>query len=146
MKPGPVDLGDAREAPQILRCVVGVRFAEAGALATALGTCGTGELHQFRIAVKRLRYALERFAEIDPLFEATTAHLAHLQDALGETRDCDLLLAALPPTMPKTRARLLEHRMTNALYAQRLWNDALVLMGETFRFTARELVAAPREN
>lgn len=84
MKPGPVDLGDAREAPQILRCVVGVRFAEAGALATALGTCGTGELHQFRIAVKRLRYALERFAEIDPLFEATTAHLAHLQARWGK--------------------------------------------------------------
>jgi CHAD domain-containing protein len=146
VKPGPVDLGDAREATQILRCVIGVRFAEAGALAAALASGGTVELHQFRIAVKRLRYTLERLAAIDPLFEATATHLAHLQDALGETRDSDLLLRALPPTMPKTRARLLEHRVTNALHAQRLWNDALVLLGETFRFTAREPDAAPHEN
>jgi CHAD domain-containing protein len=137
VKPGAVDLGDAREAPEILQCVIGVRFAEAGALAAALASGGTVELHQFRIAVKRLRYGLERLAAIDPLFEATATHLAHLQDALGETRDCDLLLHALPPTMPKTRARLLEHRLTNALHAQKLWNDALVLLGETFRFKAR---------
>jgi CHAD domain-containing protein len=143
VKPGPVDLGEAREAPQVLRCVIGVRFAEAGAQAAALVGGGTDELHQFRIAIKRLRYVLERFAEIDPLFEVTAEHLAHLQDALGETRDCDLLLRALPPTMPKTRGRLLEHRTTNALYAQRLWKDALVLLGETFRFTAREPVGAP---
>jgi CHAD domain-containing protein len=142
VKPGPVDLGEAREAAQILRCIVGVRFAEAGAQAGALRTGGTDELHQFRIAVKRLRYALERFAEIDPLFEATATHLAHLQDALGETRDCDLLLRALPPTMPKTHGRLLEHRLTNALRAQKLWNDALILLGEAFRLKAREPVAA----
>jgi CHAD domain-containing protein len=146
VKPGPVDLGDAREAPDILRRVIGVRLAEAGALAAALGSAGTAELHQFRIAVKRLRYAFERLAAIDPLFEATATHLSHLQDALGETRDCDLLLAALPPTMPQTRARLLDHRLANALHAQRLWNDALVLLGETFRFTARESGAAPHAN
>jgi CHAD domain-containing protein len=143
VKPGPVDLGDTREAPQILRLVIGVRLAEAGALAAALGSGGSAELHQFRIAVKRLRYAFERFAAIDPLFEATATHFEHLQDALGETRDCDLLLHALPPTMPKTRARLLEHRLTNALHAQRLWSDALVLLGETFRFTTRGTDAAP---
>jgi CHAD domain-containing protein len=146
VKPGPVDLGEAREAPEILRCIIGVRLAEAGALANALGSGGTDELHQFRIAVKRLRYAFERLAAIDPLFDVTAAHLSHLQDALGETRDCDLLLRALPPTMPKTRAVLLEHRLTNALHAQRLWNDALVLLGETFRFTSRALDAAPRAN
>jgi CHAD domain-containing protein len=121
-------------------------LAEAGALAAALGNGGTVELHQFRIAVKRMRYAFERFAAIDPLFEATVTHLSHLQDALGEARDCDLLLRALPPTMPKTRARLLEHRMTNALHAQRLWADALVLLGETFRFKGREPGAAPHAN
>jgi CHAD domain-containing protein len=142
VKPGPVDLGEAREAPQILRCIIGVRFAEVGAQAAALGTGGTNELHQFRIAVKRLRYALERFAQIDSLFEATATHLGHLQDALGETRDCDLLLRALPPTMPKTRARLLDHRLTNALHAQKLWKDALVLLGEAFRLKGREPDAA----
>jgi CHAD domain-containing protein len=146
MKPGPVDLGDARDASQILRLVIGVRLAEAGALATALGSGGTVELHQFRIAVKRLRYAFERLAATDPLFEATATHLSHLQDALGETRDCDLLLRALPPTMPMTRAKLLDHRLTNALHAQRLWNDALVLLGETFRFKGREPDAALHAN
>jgi CHAD domain-containing protein len=146
VKPGAVDLGEEREAPEILRRVIGVRLAEAGALSSALRSGGTNELHQFRIAVKRLRYAFERLAAVDPPFEATATHLSLLQDALGETRDCDLLQRALPPTMPKTRARLLEHRLTNALHAQRLWNDVLVLLGETFRFTAREPDAAPRVN
>jgi CHAD domain-containing protein len=146
VKPGAVDLGEEREAPEILRRVIGVRLAEAGALSSALRGGGTNELHQFRIAVKRLRYAFERLAAVDPPFEATAAHLSLLQDALGETRDCDLLQRTLPPTMPKTRARLLEHRLTNALHAQRLWNDVLVLLGETFRLTAREPDAAPREN
>jgi CHAD domain-containing protein len=134
MKPGPVHLDGAVAAPDVLRRVTGVRLAEAGALAHALQSGAPDDLHQFRIACKRLRYVLERFAAIDLPFEAAATHFSHLQDALGETHDCDLLLAALPPTMGKTRARLREHRLTNALHAQRLWSDALVLLGETFRF------------
>jgi CHAD domain-containing protein len=136
MKPGPVDLSAASEPADILRCVIGVRLAEAGALANALQSGKAEELHQFRIACKRLRYALERFGAIEPVFEATATHLSHLQDALGEAHDCDLLLLALPPPMVKTRDRLREHRLTNAIHAQRLWADALVLLGETFRFSA----------
>jgi CHAD domain-containing protein len=134
MRPGPVDLSGAKEPPEVLRRIAGVRLAEAGALASGLTSGDTVQLHQFRIACKRLRYTFERFATIDPLFAATATHFEHLQDALGETRDCDLLLTTLPPTMPKTRARLNDHRASNLDRARHLWTDALVLLGETFRF------------
>jgi CHAD domain-containing protein len=134
VKPSPVELDGARTPSDVLRRVTGVRLAEAGALASALQSTDPDGLHQFRISCKRLRYALERFAAFAPLFDTTASHFGHLQDALGEAHDCDLLLAQLPPTMPKTRARLLETRLGAALRASRLWNDALVLLGETIRF------------
>jgi CHAD domain-containing protein len=135
VKAGPVALDGATEPADVLRRVIGVRLAEAGGLAHALQTSEGEGLHQFRIACKRLRYALERLGAIDPPFESAALHFSRLQDALGEAHDCDLLLLALPPPMVKTRARLLENRLTAALRAQRLWNDALVLVGETFRFS-----------
>jgi CHAD domain-containing protein len=135
MKGARVELDGATEPADVLRRVIGVRVAEATALAAALQSGQSEGLHQFRIACKRLRYALERLGSIEPAFESAAAHFSHLQDALGEAHDCDLLLAALPPTMVKTRARLRETRLTAALRAQRLWHDAIVLVGETFRFS-----------
>jgi CHAD domain-containing protein len=134
VKPGFVELDAAAEPLDVLRTVTGVRLAEAVALAYAFRDGSPAALHQFRIACKRLRYGLERLAVLAPPLEAAAATFSHLQDALGEARDCDLLLAALPPTMPKTRTRLLEDRLTNVLHAARLWNDAVVLLGETLRF------------
>jgi CHAD domain-containing protein/predicted phosphodiesterase len=44
-------------------------------------------LHAFRVAVKRLRYALEAAAAIDPAADALARTLAEVQDAIGEGRD-----------------------------------------------------------
>ena len=67
-------------------------------------------LHDFRIACKRLRYALERFQTLEPSLEAIAERLRSLQDALGEAHDRDVLLAILPPTMPATERRLTSER------------------------------------
>jgi CHAD domain-containing protein len=135
MKPGPIDLDGAETPYDVLRRVTAARFAEAGSLAGALALGDPGALHRFRIACKRVRYALERFAALEPLFAAAAAHVERLTDALGETHDCDLLLAALPPAMPKTRATLYQRRAAHATAAQGLWNDALVLIAESVRYS-----------
>jgi CHAD domain-containing protein len=133
VKPARVAL-DAGLAPAaILRRVTVVRLAEAGALANALAAGAPAGLHQFRIACKRLRYTFERCAAIDALFEPLAAHFGRLQDALGNARDCELLLAALPAPMTKTRRRLHDYQRANLAHATRLWSDALVLLAQTFR-------------
>lgn len=81
-------------------------------------------LHQFRIAGKRLRYALERFADDDPSLRDGAERLARLQDALGEAHDRDVLLAILPPAMPQTQRRLHDEREGCVDDAVVLWAQA----------------------
>ena len=81
-------------------------------------------LHQFRIAGKRLRYALERFEEDDPALHEGTEQLARLQDALGEAHDRDVLLTILPPSMPQTQRRLQTERERYVDDAIALWAQA----------------------
>ncbi len=64
------------------------------------------ELHCLRIAVRRLRYAVDLFA---PLYAgrlaAAAPPLAELQGLLGEIHDADIWLAALPEFLAAERAR-----------------------------------------
>jgi len=82
----------------------------------ALAALPSEERHEFRIAAKRLRYAVEFFA---PLFKAKPAqryarNLADLQDALGILNDDAVALALLadlapaPDRLPAVQARLRE--------------------------------------
>jgi CHAD domain-containing protein/predicted phosphodiesterase len=48
---------------------------------------GSASLHAFRVAAKRLRYALEALAPIDPAAAALGASLAEVQDEVGDARD-----------------------------------------------------------
>ncbi len=81
-------------------------------------------LHQFRIAAKRLRYALERFEEVDPSLHDGARQLAQLQDALGEVHDRDVLLTILPVSMAGTQQRLQTERERYADEAAALWARA----------------------
>jgi len=68
------------------------------------------ELHQMRIAAKRLRYTMEVFA---PLYNnRMKPHLSAVKEAqeiLGEIHDCDVWAEALPRFIEEERQRTIEY-------------------------------------
>lgn len=125
MKPERVDLRGVSELHDIVERVVHIRQREVEALAAGLERRDKQGLHDFRIACKRLRYALERFADLDPSFEACAERFKALQEALGEAHDRDVLLTILPPAMGKTQRRLQEEREECVDRAVALWKQPL---------------------
>lgn len=110
MKAERVDLGSTGDVRELVERIVRVRSREARALTRALEARDRQGLHDFRIACKRLRYALERFQTLDPSLGDIAERLAALQDALGEAHDRDVLLAILPAAMNATERRLQTER------------------------------------
>ena len=121
MKPRRVDLRNARAARDVIDAIVRTRHEEATALSAALHNREPLPLHDFRIACKRLRYAMERFCKRVPEFKDPSERLAEIQDALGEAHDRDVLLAILPPMMPETERRLKAEREGLVDRAAALW-------------------------
>lgn len=61
-------------------------------------------LHELRIAVKRLRYAIELFQRCWPRSIATHAkHAARMQTALGDIHDCDVWIASIGKQIVRAR-------------------------------------------
>ena len=123
MKPEPVVLRRAASVEELVACVLRTRLTEVRKLAAQLNGRTKRGLHDFRIACKRLRYALERFAAVEPSLDAIGEGLACLQDALGEAHDRDVLLGILPPTMPATERRLRTRREACVNQAIMIWKD-----------------------
>jgi CHAD domain-containing protein len=68
------------------------------------------ELHEMRVAAKRLRYTLETFWPLYP--ESFTAHINHariMQETLGDIHDCDVWGELLPQFVQQERRRTLEY-------------------------------------
>ena len=128
MKPQRVDLRDARSIGDVAKSVLETRLREARALAGALERRERIDLHDFRIACKRLRYALERFEALDSMLALGADRLAQLQDELGEVHDRDVLLAILPPAMGQTERRLQSEREACVDRAIMLWSEVRGLM------------------
>lgn len=128
MKPKRVDLAGVDEVDELVERVVRTRLGEARTLAPGLQRRDKKELHDFRIACKRLRYALERFGSLEPSLEQVADKLASLQAALGEAHDRDVLLTILPPTMPLTERRLMNDRERCVDRANALWRELEQLM------------------
>ncbi|MGP8245813.1 MAG: CHAD domain-containing protein [Bryobacteraceae bacterium] len=94
-------LGAAANARRGLPPLVGAYF-RAGREFLA-GRPTPAELHELRLATKRLRYTLELFRRCyGPAFDPYMADLHDLQQALGELNDCvasrNLLARAMPPS------------------------------------------------
>lgn len=123
MKPERIDLHGVSDLHDIVRRVVRTRLHEVDALAAGLERRDQQGLHDFRIACKRVRYALERFAKLDGSFEASAERFKALQDALGQAHDRDVLLTILPPTMGKTQRRLQNEREQCVDRAAALWKQ-----------------------
>ncbi len=91
---------DDDRSPDRDRLLIAHRFLdELIQFVEALPTVTTtpSELHQFRIASKRLRYAIECVCEIVPQarFGSLTRMLTQIQERLGELHDLDLRLECL---------------------------------------------------
>jgi CHAD domain-containing protein len=128
VKPQRVGLAGVEDVQKLVERVVQTRLHEARGLTTGLARRDKQGLHDFRIAGKRLRYALERFQALDPSLEAIAEKLALVQDALGEAHDRDVLLAILPPTMPATERRLRNEREEFVDRSHALWREFEQLM------------------
>lgn len=128
MKPQPVELRGAIGVVEVVERVLEARLREVRSLTTGLRSRNQQGLHDFRIACKRLRYALERFEVLDPSLESAAQRLAELQDALGEAHDRDVLLAILPPAMATTERRLRIDREASVDRAVALWDEVHALM------------------
>jgi CHAD domain-containing protein len=79
-------IGNEQDA---VRFVLRVRFAEALEKQSALGEDDNDAVHAFRLACKRLRYAIERF-DVQTLQRAAEA-LKRVTDELGTAHDCVVL-------------------------------------------------------
>jgi CHAD domain-containing protein len=128
MKPERVDLAGVHDVRELVERVVQTRLREARAFSGGLMHRDKQGLHGFRIACKRLRYALERFQALEPSLGEIADRLALLQDALGEAHDRDVLLGILPPTMPVTERRLQTEREEFVDRAVGCWRELEQLM------------------
>lgn len=128
MKPEPVHLPGGSDGIELARRVLQTRGCEVRRLAGGLQQRDQPGLHAFRIACKRLRYALERFEDLEPSLEPVAKALALLQDALGQAHDRDVLLAILPAAMAQTEHRLRSEREASVDRAVVLWTQARELL------------------
>jgi CHAD domain-containing protein len=128
VKPEPVHLRGVTDGVELARTVLQTRAREVRRLAGGLQRSERGELHDFRIACKRLRYALERFEDLEPSLETVAKAFALLQDALGEAHDRDELLSILPVAMVTTEHRLRSERAASVDRAVVVWTQAQELL------------------
>jgi CHAD domain-containing protein len=84
----------------------------------------TQELHDLRIATKRVRYTLEVFAEFLPLESQSFAEeLATLQDELGNLHDSEVMLALLHRALHLRQKKTLSKKIRKPLLSADLIAD-----------------------
>lgn len=105
--------------------IVRVRFAEALARQSALTQGNDEEIHAFRLACKRLRFAIERLEDAEPAVQAAAKIFARLTDELGGAHDCaELARLASECGAPLVAGRALRDRDRYVTRAERLWRRA----------------------
>src|SRR5579883_1923802 len=102
------------------------------------------ELHDLRIATKRVRYTLEIFADVLPTASKDFAQeLADLQEELGELHDSEVILALLRRLLQESQTRP-EDRHEDELFVQKQeplssdMVDYLLLCARNSAFSAQE--------
>ena len=129
MKARAIDLSSAFGIEDAMRRIAIVRFSELLTLSPSLKSGKARDLRGARVACKRLRCALERFAKREPSLLEAASRLAQLQDALGDWHERDLLLAVLPPELESTARRIRGEREDALSRARALWRDAFARYG-----------------
>lgn len=120
-----------RTAAQAQRHVVRVRFAECLQRQAALDGSDDERLHAFRLACKRLRFAIERLEPQPQGLEPAANVLSALTDELGCAHDCSELAAyAAKCEAPLAVPRLRADRDRCVIRARRLWRHGFLERGE----------------
>jgi CHAD domain-containing protein len=122
----------AQQTPrQAQRHVVRVRFAECLKRQADLADGDDERVHAFRLACKRLRFALERMEPRDREMERASALLSALTDELGNAHDCaGLIEYAAQCGAPLIAERARRDRERYLSTARRLWRHAFRTNGE----------------
>jgi CHAD domain-containing protein len=119
------------DAEQAQRHVVRVRFAETLQRQSSLDGDDDEALHAFRLACKRLRFALERLDSQSPDLKRAQALTTRLTDELGFAHDCAQLAdLALENSAPLVAARARRDRDRYVARARRLWRHGFRTTGE----------------
>ncbi len=157
-KPRPVEGldPDDRLLPNARR-VLAVRIDEVYAYDTAVrDPAHVKDLHDMRIACKRLRYVLEIFGiAFDADLEPELDQIKVLQDLLGDIHDCDVMLARIehsraaePEGFDALAARFRADRALAFARFAALWSQIEAcrlrdrLLATTFCLPAQETVSA----
>lgn len=113
------------------RHVVRVRFAECLTRQRSLDGRNDEAMHAFRLACKRLRFALERLKPQHTGLLPAARLLSIITDELGWAHDCtDLAQFAAECGAPLVEARARRDRNRYVLRAHRLWRHGFLTHGE----------------
>lgn len=116
---------------QAERHVIRVRFAECLQQQPALEGDDDERVHGFRLACKRLRFALERLEPQPDELKRAASLLATLCDELGWAHDCARLAEfGSECGAPLVAARALRDRARYLARARRVWRHAFRTSGE----------------
>lgn len=115
----------AQNIEDAISLLLRVRFAECLELQPALFAEDDEAMHAFRLACKRLRFAIERFEEQLPELQPVAKFLSHMTDELGSAHDCIALgehASKCEADIVALRAR--RDRDRYVAHARRVWRRA----------------------
>jgi CHAD domain-containing protein len=129
--PLQIRLRSMQTPAQAERHVIRVRFAECLQREPALEGDDDERVHGFRLACKRLRFALERLESPPEELERAAWLLSRVCDELGWAHDCARLAqVASECGAPAVGARALRDRARYLVRARRVWRHAFKTNGE----------------
>jgi len=108
---------------EVSRAVIQQRLREFEKLTNALfKPLDVEALHGLRIAIKRLRYAVELFQQCWPRgLSATAKRAARIQSALGDLHDCDVWIDILGKQISAARKQQEREQMMEEYVAALVW-------------------------
>jgi CHAD domain-containing protein len=120
-----IDFGGAATPEDAIREILRIRFAECLSQQSTLASDDDDAIHGFRLACKRLRYAIERFTEQHPELKSAAELLEQMTDELGAAHDSFVLGEQAERTgADVVRFHTRQDRNRHVKRARRLWHAA----------------------
>lgn len=120
-----IDFSAVADSEDAIREILRLRFAELLERQAVLTGEDDEAMHAFRLACKRLRYAIERFPEEHPELQPAAELLSQMTDELGAAHDCVVLGGHAEKAQANiARFRTRQDRNRYVKQARRLWQHA----------------------